>query len=329
MNLRLLAAGVLLVGCGLDGGCGDATTSQGELTDGREAPREDAPMNESDPSDSEEDAPPSVVGFPDETTTGVAPGTILEASGSITVKTPGAVIENKEIFGVVVIEANNVTIRNSRVVRQSATDRYGISTGDSEGTRIEDVEIDGGMLGSGAGTGDIGVCCSSYVMQRANVHGFRTGAHMGSNVTIESSYFHDNLPTGTIHKVSVAAHGGSDLVVRGNHLDISAQAVSSALSFYGDFGPIVNVLVEGNLFNTSGGYCLYAGSLPDKPFPLSENVEIRNNAFGRKYNSRCGIYGPAAGYTPSAPGAVWTGNYWWDSGEEVSESEVKHDPRGR
>ncbi|SDL83304.1 hypothetical protein, partial [Tessaracoccus oleiagri] len=54
-------------------------------------------------------------GFPNATNTGVPAGTVLRRSGSIVVTTPGTVIDGLDVDGSIDVQANNVTIRNSRV----------------------------------------------------------------------------------------------------------------------------------------------------------------------------------------------------------------------
>ena len=62
-------------------------------------------------------ASPSSCGYPDPTNTGVPAGTSLTASGSITVSTAGQVISGKDVTGQIYVNANNVTIENSRVTQ--------------------------------------------------------------------------------------------------------------------------------------------------------------------------------------------------------------------
>ena len=59
--------------------------------------------------------PPTNGPFPDASNTGVPAGTVLTPSGGLTITTAGAVINAREITGQVVVNAPNVTIRNSRI----------------------------------------------------------------------------------------------------------------------------------------------------------------------------------------------------------------------
>jgi hypothetical protein len=61
-------------------------------------------------------------GYPDPNAgnVGVPAGTTLTASGSITVTTPGTVIDGKDITGTVTVSADDVTIRDTRVTVNGA-----------------------------------------------------------------------------------------------------------------------------------------------------------------------------------------------------------------
>ncbi len=81
--------------------------------------------------------------------------------------------------------------------------------------------------------------------------------------------------------------------------------------------PIDDVTIERNLFNTSGSYCTYAGSVDGKPYPEGTNIRYRDNMFGTKYMPKCGIYGPVVSWDDNA-GNVWTGNIWQDGSGPVN-----------
>ena len=92
-------------------------------------------------------ASPSSCGYPDPTNTGVPAGTALTASGSITASTVGQTISGKDVTGQIYVNADNVTIENSRVTQTTScgtTDTCGnyairINSGVS-GTVIRNVE---------------------------------------------------------------------------------------------------------------------------------------------------------------------------------------------
>jgi len=86
---------------------------------------------------------------------------------------------------------------------------------------------------------------------------------------------------------------------------------------YGDFAQVRDVLIEGNLFNTTWSYCTYAGSLESMNYPQSKDVRYLGNLFGRKYSANCGQYGPVSGRDDSASGFVWKDNVWADTREQI------------
>ena len=227
----------------------------------------------------------------------------------------GAVIDGLEVFGCIRVRANNVTIRNTRVHGPGCDNRNLISVGYGtySGLLIEDVEIDGHNRDSfGAAIGAAGYTC-----RRCNIHGVGQGANMTGDVVVEDSYIHDIYYADGSHNEALISGGGSNIVVRGNNLEgTPTPGTSSTISLYGDFSQIRDVLVENNLFN-GGGYCVYAGSVSSKPYPVAENTRFLNNVFGSKFDATCGWYGPVTAYQ-SGNGNAWSGNVWQDSGLPVN-----------
>lgn len=261
--------------------------------------------------------------FPSAATTGVPAGTILSpVSGNITVTVPGTVIDAQDVKGCILIRADRVTVRRTRVRSAPCDNRHQIDVenGRWSGVLIEDVEIDGLKADAyGAGIGNSGFTC-----RRCDIHNVGQGANISSDVVIEDSFIHDLYSAGDpattgSHNEPIISNGGGNFVIRRNELQISpsAQGASAAVALYGDFSPIVNVLVEGNRFN-GGGYCIYGGSVPGKPHPVATGVRFLNNRFGQKYYSNCGLYGPATAFDAAGAGSVWSGNVFDSSGAVVS-----------
>jgi hypothetical protein len=83
--------------------------------------------------------------WPDATNTGVPPGTSLTPSGGFTITTNGQIVEELEVSGTVVVQADNVTIRNSKfTVAGTESISIGGSPGTYTGLVVEDCEFDGG-----------------------------------------------------------------------------------------------------------------------------------------------------------------------------------------
>jgi hypothetical protein len=253
-------------------------------------------------------AAPSAVpagGWPSASTTGVPAGTTLKPSGSITVTTPGAVIQGLDIKGDVYIRAANVTLKNSRVTGRVDT---GDSAGKYPGTLIQRVEVIG-PYNSAADGGFPAVGYTDLTCDGCNIRGWGKGAGLVANVTIKNSWIHDLVvhgdpANGGSHNEAIISLGGSNFTVTGNRLDSgSAPNFSASLALYSQMETIRNVTVSNNLFN-GGGYCLYAGSTNGK---TATNAKFTNNTFGTSVFPKCGSFGPVTSYT-AGNGNVWTGN---------------------
>jgi hypothetical protein len=245
-------------------------------------------------------ASPHLCGFPDATNTGVPSGTVLTPSGSITVTTAGTTIDALDVSGSISVQANNVTIKRTRV-RSSATWPINVVDGVT-GVLIQDVEVDGLNGPDGAAVGWTGFTC-----RRCNLHGsvdgVRIGAGPGSTVDIEDSYIHD-LSTNSLsagHQQDVSTFGTSSGLVHHSTL-LWPNKATACVMIKSDQGSISNVTIDGNLMD-GGGYTFYAldgGVGHGAP----TGIRLTNNRFGRDY-----IYGLADYLTA----VTVTGNVWDDT----------------
>lgn len=237
---------------------------------------------------------PSACGYPDHTNTGVPPGTSLTNSGSITVTQNGAIIQNLNINGQIIIRANNVTIKNTRV---TSGDYYPIDHNNGNtGLVIEDSEI----IGTGSNV-TASVSFDNYTLRRVNVHGGADGLKGNTNVVVEDSYIHDLSVGQDTHNDGFQATGGSGVTLRHNTFKLSTTLGASACIQMGnEWGPNNNWLVTDNLID-GGGWSINASA-------SGTNRVFTNNRFTRN-----------AGYGPgSVPGSTWTGNYYDDNGATVN-----------
>lgn len=237
---------------------------------------------------------PSVCGYPDETNTGVPTGTVLSNSGSITVTQNGAVIQNLNVTGQIIIRANNVTIKNTRV---TSGDYYPIDHNNGNtGLIIEDSEI----IGTNSNV-TASVSFDNYTLRRVNVHGGADGLKGNTNVVVEDSYIHDLSVGQDTHNDGFQATGGSGVTLRHNTFKLSTTPGTSACIQMGnEWGPNDNWLVTDNLID-GGGWSINASA-------SGSNRVFTNNRFTRN-----------AGYGPgSVPGSTWTGNFYDDNGAVVS-----------
>lgn len=212
------------------------------------------------------------------------------------------------------IVANNVTITRSRINGR-------IDTPDpndknfSFSFRIEDSEVHVGDV-----LGVTGIKQGNFTAKRIEVTGGARSIHCEKNCVIEDSWIHSQAsdPEGKAHISAVRM--SQDLVLRRNRLLCEAirlpgkGACSGALTGYGDWAPVRNNLIEGNLFLPgSASYCAYGGSTKKKPFSNgTRDIRFIDNVFARGKSGKCGIYGPVGSFDPSRPGNSWRGNIWDD-----------------
>lgn len=153
---------------------------------------------------------PTPSGWPDASNTGVPSGTTLTPSGGMTVTTAGAVIDGRDISGQVVVNAPNVTIRNSRI-RSTA---FRPVQNNSTGLTIQDVEIDG-LDANGDCFGN-----SNATLIRVNMHDCENGLNVSGDVTVTDSWIHDLDSDNGAHTDGAQFNqGATDIVFRHNVIE--------------------------------------------------------------------------------------------------------------
>lgn len=267
----------------------------------------------------EPEAQPSLVpdhkrgSFPSAADTGVPKGVTLKRSQSLTITKDGTVVDGLEVHGEINVEADNVTIRNTRVA--AAPGDWGIiQRKGHSGLTVEHTEIFGngrertqfGILNQG---GDITV-------RRVNIHTISNGI-LTEQGLVEDSYLHDPKYFPGDHTDMIMCTSGppagKSLVIRGNTV-INTLEQTGAIALFQDFGVVRNVTVERN-YLAGGGYSLYAGAGSKG---TSSNIKIIDNVFGRDVWPKGGAHGPVAYWDRHGAGNVWKGNVWED-GKPVPE----------
>lgn len=158
---------------------------------------------------------------PNASTTGLPSNITLTDSGSITVEAPGTVIDGMNINGTISVQANDVTIINSRV--SANNNWYGIQIGSGvSGLKIVDTEI--------LGARSAAVSYGAYEAIRLDVHSSRDGLLAGSNTIIRDSWIHDLRSRG----VGIKSVGGSDTILSGNHVDLPASSIGTGIQLRAD-----------------------------------------------------------------------------------------------
>lgn len=246
--------------------------------------------------------------FPSSATTGVPAGTALTRyTGPCTITTANTVVDAKQVDCSLRVLAANVKITRSQINGTV----YG---GDSGSFSISDSDV---IIGeqTGTGIGDV-----NFTATRVEVTGGNRSINCFRNCTVEGSYVHGQYrdASGRDHESGIRM--GSNGVIRGNTIVCDAPWVmagagcSAALTGYGDFATVEKNTVDGNYFRAdSGGYCVYGGSSPDKPYSSGvNNIKFTNNVWERGESRRCGAYGPIVAFDGNAPGNVWTNNVYDD-----------------
>ena len=230
-----------------------------------------APPTNPAPSDS---PPPGA--FPDASNTGVPAGTVLTPSGGLTISTAGAVINAREITGQVVVNAPNVTIRNSRIRSNSMW----VVDNNSTGLVIEDSEIMNRPV-AGQNNCHNAIGDANFTVRRTELTGCENAANVGGdNVTFVDSWMHDLDTSGPSYVWGNDPHtdglqmspGADNIVVRHNTIDPSPGGGVTAPIIMGVNGSQANVWIEDNYLDGNGAsYAIYANRQP------SPNVHINRN----------------------------------------------------
>lgn len=198
-------------------------------------------------------AAPQPSGFPNANNTGVPSGIALKASGSLVISTPGTVIDGYDVSGTITINANNVTIKRSRI-RGANWWIVRISPGVT-GAVIEDSEIDGRGLSGNEGSHGI---YGPGTFRRNNIYGVENGITLeDANSLIEANFIHGLAAPGAPHYDGIQIDGDvSNVMIRGNTI-INDYGQTAAIMIDNDFGPINNIRVESNRL-IGGGYTVYS-----------------------------------------------------------------------
>ena len=245
--------------------------------------------------------PPPTGGIATAASTGVPSGVNLAASsGSMNITKDGTVVEGKNISGGIWIDADNGTIKSSRIAG-SGFAVIQIKNG-SKGVKIQNVEIDG----KGAQAGSMGVIGPADV-SGADITGVENGLTPGSGSVLTNNYVHGLKSPGSPHYDGIQIDGGlSNITISRNNIDMREHTQTSAVMIDNYFGPISNIKVDGNRL-VGGGYTVYS----DGQFSGGSisGVSFTNNVLGKGYYG----YASIVGNSPA-----WSGNTDATSGKAVN-----------
>ncbi|WP_185975647.1 right-handed parallel beta-helix repeat-containing protein [Tessaracoccus rhinocerotis] len=186
-------------------------------------------------------------------------------------------IDALDVRGSIVVRADNVTIKNSRVTTDA---RYPIHiTSGVTGTLIDHVEVsNAGSNGKGiffdGGTGTV---------RYSDIHSAEDGVHIvADGVTLEHNYIHDLTRFAGAHPDTIQIRGGDNITVRHNNLQAytaSIGVMNAAIQIGSLAGgdTITNLRVTDNLMN--GGHVTVNGGGRGEV----DSAIYSNNRFGRAH----------------------------------------------
>jgi hypothetical protein len=139
-----------------------------------------------------------------------------------------------------------------------------------------------------------------------NIWHTATGVQMGAGL-IADNYIHDVGYKSGDHVNGITVNGSAiPLTIKHNTVFVNFNQ-TDAISLFEDFGVEANKVIKNNLV-AGGSYTIYGGQ--NNGGPQTYNIRIVNNRFSRRFYSEGGQFGPAAYFSASGPGNVWSGNIW-------------------
>ena len=248
--------------------------------------------------------------YPSAATTGVPEGTQLKRhDGDLTVTTPGAVIDGLEIHGLLVINAPDVVIKNSRILGRSVDFSAGLVSNVRSGQpfTIQDSEI----IAASPSPYLNGIFGSEFTALRVDISNVIDPIHViGGNVEIRDSWLHDNahyekdpLWNGTpSHSDSLQIEAGKNITVVGNRME-HAHNAAIQITQNTSKAQLGDLRITDNYLDNGG--CTV--NIARTPAPIS-NFVVANNEFGPDRGfGWCGIIAPSMN-TPQQSGNVWEAN---------------------
>ncbi|WP_283139115.1 right-handed parallel beta-helix repeat-containing protein [Rhizohabitans arisaemae] len=252
--------------------------------------------------------------WPNSRNTGVPKGVQLKRIKSMVIDKDGTVIDGAFLYGDIVVAANNVTIRRTKILNPG--DYWAVIQREGfEGLTVEDTEISG----TGKRRLSVGIMNKGGMMtvRRTDIHTMQAAVNTQEGV-IEDNYFHDPVFFEGDHTDLIWARGGQpqgrQLIIRHNTV-LNSLNQTAAIALFQFDGVTHNTIMENNLLG-GGSYALYGGG---GKYGVSYNVKIINNTFSRRIYPKGGGWGHTSRWDAKGKGNEWRGNVWEDTGEPVPE----------
>lgn len=216
-------------------------------------------------------------GFPNASNTGPVPGTVLTPyTGPSAIQTAGTIVENKLINGSIAILADNVTVRNCKIVYN---DIFGVDIRNINATVQNCLIIGPGDQGDSPAV--ISTELGGAKILNCDISGGEHAIAPGSgSMVITGNYIHDGGSNkgADAHIGGISLKGDQDGILIENNtciLGSNAFGATSNIFLQNNFGPINNVQMNHNNLGGSPGYQIYVeGRLTGGPVT---NISITNN----------------------------------------------------
>ena len=248
-------------------------------------------------------------GTPSASNTGVPTGKTLTAyNGTLTITTPGTVVDGLDVSGTIIVKADNVTIKNTRV-RGVTSNTYTTPLIHFQSGNKNLVVQDSELIPSSPNQYQYGIIGWNFTLDRVEIAKVVDGVHIiGSNTIVRNSYIHDIrayvVNGSTTHSDGIQIQVGSNHRVTNNRIE---GGYNSAIQVTQDRGDTSDLQITGNWM--SNGLC--SVNIAEKGLGPIAGVNVSTNTFGRGQRSQdCAIV------RPTTTTVTATGNYFED-GEVV------------
>jgi hypothetical protein len=245
---------------------------------------------------------------PNATNTGVPAGRTLRAHmGDLVVTTPGEVVDGLDVHGSIVVKADNVVIKNTKVRGRSAsytTPLIHMKNGNRNLT-----VVDSELVPDTRSPYLYGIIGWNFTLTRVEIQRVVDGVHIiGPNVTVRSSWIHNlnhfdkdpNAGGGPTHDDGVQIQSGHNLTIVNNAIDGGWNA---AIQVTQDRGRTSDLEITGNYLDH--GLC--SVNVAQKSYGPIQGVVVSGNTFGRSQRSYdCAIV------RPTTTAITASGNYFTD-----------------
>jgi hypothetical protein len=273
---------------------------------------------------------PSSCGYPDGTNTGLPHGTHLktvpgqvssgtgwhyDSRGWVEVDGNGAVLSGLYIPMNLDISANNVTIKDVKVVTGGQS-TFGVSLRHTSNVTIEDSTIAGLNGGSGrvlAGVKDIYGDSTGTSVLRDDISLFESGVQLETGM-VQGNWIHNSGYIAGDHTNGITSNGGTQQLTINHNTVLIHRGQTDAIGLFEDFGDQANRAITNNLL-AGGAYAIYGGA--NTGGQQTSNIVVTGNKISNIYYPKGGAYGPVAYFDPNGPGNSWSGNVWDATGQTV------------